>query len=195
MTKQLIGTAVTDENGIATLQYKCAGRGKFQITAESGALVSTPYPVLDALAYDTGIDGTATDIWTVPSDTTLTRGEEYSTWKKTVTSNKYLPKSFTATSDVCFEFEVYQVTGFRTSRIIQISNSDDSSTYYATLQDLGGLTENWVTVKLELKNGKVYLNGTDTGNTFSFTPSKFYFILYGTSMTEIRFRNFKAYPI
>lgn len=53
MAKELLGTAVTDENGIATFTYTGQGRGKMNIVAESGELVSETYTIDDCSYLDT----------------------------------------------------------------------------------------------------------------------------------------------
>lgn len=52
MAKQLLGTQTTDENGVATFTLTGTGRGKLNLIAESGGLVSQPVIVEDALFYD-----------------------------------------------------------------------------------------------------------------------------------------------
>lgn len=123
------------------------------------------------------------------------RGEYFSTWAKTVTGNKYLNNSLTGVSDVCFEFDFYQVTGGRSSRFIIVSDTSNTNIYYASLQDLGMETGTWNNIKIEFRGGKIYVNNVDTNKTYSTTPSMFSFCLFGESMTEIRFRNYKCYPL
>lgn len=53
MARKLIGTAVTDENGEATITYTGTGAGKLNIVAESGTFLSETYEVVDAIYYDT----------------------------------------------------------------------------------------------------------------------------------------------
>lgn len=48
----LVESATTGTNGVATFQYTCSGAGLKTITAESGTLVSQPYPVLDCTYID-----------------------------------------------------------------------------------------------------------------------------------------------
>ena len=208
--RKYIGYGYTNNQGIATLDYDATGTaitpsgylgtggGEIDIQAElhdDSTIVSGTLSVWDTIKYDNGTDSTH-NIWgTVPSDTTLTYGTEYATWSKTVSNNKYLSTSFTTTSDVCFEFDINQVLGGRTSRIMQISDSNDSALYYTSLSDIGMYAQTWNTIKIEFKSGKVYVNGVDTTKTYSGNPARFYFILYGSESTELRFKNFKCYNI
>ena len=57
MVKKLLGTAITDENGVATFTYTGTGAGKMNIVAESGGFVSETFVVLDTLFYDGMITG------------------------------------------------------------------------------------------------------------------------------------------
>lgn len=155
---------------------------------------SETYGVWDTIKYDNGTDSTH-NIWNVPSDTILNYGEEYATFTKSVTGNKYLSTSFTNSGDVCFEFDFYQAEGYRTSRFLQISDSTDTAIYYASLQDLGMYDKVWNNIKIEFIGGKIYANGVDTTKTYSSNPSKFYFVLYGSAFTELRFKNLKIYQI
>lgn len=61
MTKELIGTSLTDENGVATFTYTGQGRGKMNIVAESGELVSEPIEILDCTILEDEIS--ETKIW------------------------------------------------------------------------------------------------------------------------------------
>ena len=90
---------------------------------------------------------------------------------------------------------MHQVTGYRSSRIIQVADTDDNNIYYASLQDIGMYAQTWNTIKLEFKDGKIYVNGVDTTQTYSSIPSIFTFGLYGSEFTELQFRNVKIYPV
>ena len=60
MARRLIGTAVTDANGEATITYTGTGAGKLDVVAESGTFVSETYSIIDASFFDTGLlDSTA----------------------------------------------------------------------------------------------------------------------------------------
>ena len=58
MARRLIGTAVTDSNGEATITYTGTGAGKLNVVAESGTFVSQPYSILDTLFFDDCTDNT-----------------------------------------------------------------------------------------------------------------------------------------
>ena len=88
MAKQLIGTAVTNENGVATFTYTGTGAGKLNIVAESGSLVSETYEIWDYLVYDDGVHSEY-DKWTATGSPTIVRGNEYTeiTTNGTTTAN------------------------------------------------------------------------------------------------------------
>ena len=54
MAKRLIGSGVTDSNGVVSIPYTGTGKGKLQIVAESGTLISEPYEFIDATMNQTG---------------------------------------------------------------------------------------------------------------------------------------------
>ena len=68
MARRLIGTATTNSQGIATIEYTGTGAGKLQIIATSGDLTSETYQLTDALFLDNGtsettITGTVNEHW------------------------------------------------------------------------------------------------------------------------------------
>ena len=62
MARRLIGTAVTDANGEATITYTGTGAGQLNVVAESGTFVSETYSIHDCLFADRG-DGTLNSNW------------------------------------------------------------------------------------------------------------------------------------
>lgn len=54
MARKLIGTAVTDENGEATITYTGTGAGQVNIVAESGAFLTKIYEVEDCYWWEIG---------------------------------------------------------------------------------------------------------------------------------------------
>lgn len=50
-----LGTGKTNKYGVGVFDYTCSGAGKKEITGKWGSLVSEPYPVIDAMFYDSAI--------------------------------------------------------------------------------------------------------------------------------------------
>lgn len=70
MTRKLLGTAVTDENGEAIIEYTGTGVGKLHIVAESGTFSSNVITIND---YDPTIDSE-----TITNDENIIQDEESS---------------------------------------------------------------------------------------------------------------------
>ena len=71
MVRELLGTAITDENGVATFTYTGAGRGKINIVAESGDLVSETFVVLDCIYYDAVTSDTTSNYYINTNNATI----------------------------------------------------------------------------------------------------------------------------
>ena len=75
MAYRLMGTATTDSNGIATLTYTGAGRGKIQVVAiyEDNEYESAPIEILDCIIYDSmGTDTTSNYYCMTSSNNSIT---------------------------------------------------------------------------------------------------------------------------
>lgn len=205
MVKRLIGTGVTNSNGVATLNkdpnnqtisgYTGTGAGLVDIVAEctvdGSTVVSNSYEVLDAIFYDAG-DNTN---WYNNGDrfevTAVTDGKKL---KQNSSSNygNYIANQQDTTStpfatDTCFEFETSTTGAFRlyirngTSKYISIPTGDKA-------------------IKVLVSDSKIrwWVDGVEqnpnTPMDFNTDNFRVYFFC-STYEDELTFTNFRAYPI
>lgn len=149
MARRLIGTAVTDSNGEATITYTGTGAGKLNVVAESGTFLTKTYSVNDCVFYDKGTSGTPNPKWrkfsnssTISSTSnglTLSSGasdSEYFTPNPTnVSSSSYA--DFTIWDNFCVEFNVKGRVG---------GSASYSSDTQFQLRKTTGTTENVVII-------------------------------------------------
>ena len=63
----LIGSSVTNSNGVSFLDYECDGLGVRNVTAKNSSIVSETYNVLDALFLDVATTGKKNSNWNADS--------------------------------------------------------------------------------------------------------------------------------
>lgn len=149
------------------------------------------------LYSDIGTTNNHNDIWTVStSDTSFVRGDDYTTFSKTVTGNKYAHFDISEQS-ICIEFEVYQSSGYRSNIFFRVSSSTDPL-YQCTLQNISHYTGEWVKCRLTMKDGNVIFEDvTDSTkkhtSTYTGSIATVQFALLGSEFRELKFRNFKLY--
>ena len=85
MARRLIGTAVTDANGEATITYTGTGAGQLNVVAESGTFQSGTYPVWDTIVYDNGSAN-----YDITSNIEMTRIENGTSFVATATGTQYV---------------------------------------------------------------------------------------------------------
>ena len=199
MSRILIGSGNTDLDGLVTGEYTGSSKGRVQFVAynKERTLSSEIYEVMDTIKYDNGTDSTH-NIWTVSSDASISYGEEYATFTKSVTGNKYAQFDISEQS-ICIEFEVCQSSGYRNSTFFRVSSSTEPL-YQCALQNISHYTGEWVKCRLTMSNGTVtFEDVTDSTkkhtSTYAGSIAILQFALLGSSFTELRFKNFKIYPI
>ena len=192
MAKQLIGTAVTNENGVATFTYTGTGAGKLNIVAESGSLVSETYAIIDATYYDDGVTSPKTATWynqdnafSVSIDDTGTLLSCSATGLKSFFADgTNWSSSSKFTAPLCVEVDIESVTG---SDVVLAILSNVNPTISLTGRS---------TVKMIWDGSKVkkYIDGVLTGTTQNVTQTP---VAIGFRMTtgSVKYKNFKIYPI
>jgi len=190
--------ATTNSYGVATATYTCEGAGELTVQAMSGSVVSQPYSITDATYYDTGISGTASDIWYNQQNAVNTRGSEYS--EITENGGTAILRLKSANSidktNICVEFDVWQ-DGSTSNNFMSFVNTTVglySGTY--SLSQLNLQTETWNHIKLEIdNNGVVTPNGiTSAQKTLSINTDKMFFVfLTNGDITKIRFKDWRVY--
>ena len=208
MAKRLIGTATTDNNGVATLTYTGTGAGEVDLTAcyyeedTSSIIQSETYLIDDTEFYDLGTDSTHS-MFATSSTMTINYGSEYCSLSETTSgttgvavtdTDHYLP------SDCVFEFDFMQVDGARNYAMIYIRNKANSSSVSIVphLYDSGKQLNTWIHYKCEISGNKLYVYVDDATTPIERTLSSIdtnYRLYWSTSNTntELRFKNFKVY--
>ena len=204
MARRLIGTAVTDANGEATITYTGTGAGKLDVVAESGTFVSEPYEVLDCTFLDIATTGKKNSNWNKGSALTVSdpsdEGTTFSASSSTLNSGRYIATTG-LTGDFRVEFEMKSSYGVRFGVTNSTANMT-SSTYFMTLSEYTEFRE-W---KIECINGVltayIFHNGAwesltmsgDSADTSSTLYFAFAISASGTTYTGV-YRNLKIYPI
>lgn len=191
MARKLIGTAVTDENGEATITYTGTGAGKLNIVAESGTFQSEIYAVWDCKYYDNAILSDHNDSMWNMSSATFTRLDDYSSL---TTGTLWL---LNITDDCTIDFEIMQVDGVVGNGLFNIY--DNSGLTYFSLQHLGltnSVIGTWLNLRLRIVDGNATLSLIDDPtqsrtNALSDAPTRLRFFI--NNFTELRFRNVKIY--
>ena len=211
MAKELLGTAVTDENGIATFTYTGQGRGKMNIVAESGELVSETYDVLDCQFLDVATTGKKNEnyysntgnVSIQVTDTGAVFSSNNSNTANLLPNIGNTPSSIADVRDFeapfCVEIDIVEFTG--TTHQLGFNSADDGN-IGRNFSQLNITAPTHLTVKVgEEINGIKYCNYY-IGNNITPTwgkqingTSPFAVVLQSIATYYWKFRNFKIYPI
>jgi len=215
-----LGKGYTDENGIAHMAedadgqavsgYTGTGRGLTDVIASTddkdnikeSSLQSETYNVLDCVVYDGGtLDNHNDSMWTAQNVTFTPRQAEYTDIVKGTGSSLLVSSDLPIGSVI--EFEMRQIGGTTTNYILGLRQGTSFLGNGTRLYDLGANVDEWVRVKVELKDDGYAIatnlddtSKTDRVNSTAYTSNpKFAFWLSDTAITDLYFRNFKVYPI
>lgn len=179
MALRKIGEGVTDINGNCIIPYTGAGVGMLQMRGQyeedERVILSETYDVLDCYRYDSGTDPN-NNIWGIGYGT-LTRGTEYSTLKESATNDGIIAISNIPLTDYHIEVDIMQVDGTANRNILQILNNDYSPV-------TGGYRDGALG---EWKHFDIDFNDLAVNTRVRLITSN--------DCTELRFKNFKLYPI
>lgn len=198
-----ITSAETDKNGIATIPYVGTGKGMMTVEAHyyknGGIFLQETYEVWDTLKFDNGTSTSHNDIW---SDNTeaLTRASEYSTLKEGGSSNVILGLTIPS-SNIRIEFDLYQADGGNTDFFYQF-NQSGAYKNGGSVDHLGKSLNQWNHIVIDLPSSSGYHLLSDGVNTpvqrsmtWDTTSNILFRLWTAGNMTELRFKNFKVYPI
>ena len=206
MALRLIGTATTDNNGVAVLSngYTGTGAGEIDVVAKTEIddriFQSEPYTVWDTIAYD---DGTNTN-WSGGANLTKTSDNGVVTLKtsnaNSSTGKIYLTNDLTGDFEALIEAKLNQA--YTNSYAVTIGYMNGTS-----LSNMLLTTTDWTYFKLKRVNG-VYTGYYSTDNTnwteLTFTSDnagtgtvKFFIMIYNATGTEygMNYKNLKIYSI
>ena len=147
MARRLLGTAVTDENGEATIEYTGTGAGELHIVAESGTFSSNVITIDD---YDPIIDSA-----TITSDKNIIQSGE-SANLTVIGKDKHNELVNEDTFDLCEQFIVSKVSVDSTGIVQSGSNLDIKAKVNTSL---GGVPNN---VPVVFKKGEETLDTVQT---------------------------------
>lgn len=171
------GSSVTDSMGIAYLSYVGSGVGNIGLKAKCGSLVSETCSLLDCYKYDSGMSD-YNDIWTQSSQNVLIRDSsgEYSTIKETtIGTTAFVTITNIPLTDYRVEVDVFQVDGTQNEWFLTVLKQD-----YSSIRSADSKLNEWKHISLDLTN--IEANSRVRLST-------------GGTATEMKFKNFKLYPI
>ena len=164
------------------------------------------YTVLDCTVLDNCITDDHNDAtWDINTNATFTRGDSYTSYKQTNTSNTAIIYLLNLFDGCTVDMELKQVDGSYGNGIFNIYSSSTGLTYFA-LQNLGYTsTDNpvgeWIKLRLTIDGTSATLTNIDdptktkTNTWSSGTPNKLRFVLSSSTVTEFQFKSIKIYPI
>ena len=207
MAKRLIGTATTDNNGVATLTYTGTGAGEVDLTAcyedeDTGSRIQSEiYEVLDCKWYDFGTDST-NNIWLNSSTMTVNYGDDCATLTETTSGTTGVlvtdTNHYIQPNDV-FEFDFMQVDGSRVYAPIYIRNKTNGvSLSNFHLSHINQQINTWIHLKCQIIDTILYIyvddNPTPVERPMSNTDTDYRLYLNTpTDITTLKYKNFKVY--
>lgn len=202
-----LGYGTTDSNGVAHYTYTGTGAGEVDVIASldnpisEGSIVSETYSIQDLLAYDTGIDGTETNLYSVSGGLTKTVGSDgtlFSVSNGTSPTINFLDKRGTQYYLPTTPFEVnFDVVSQDVSLLVYYTDQDS---HYGSISMNNGFSVGH-TVKLKYNGSKIQIFYDDTASTsanVTFTSKARIYIIkaWGSGQSfNLKIKNFKAYPI
>lgn len=201
MSRKLIGTGITDENGEATITYTGTGAGRLNIVAESGTFTSKPHSVLDCMWYDEGKNETGkhNDIWRTVNSS-ISRNSNYTTITSSAQwGSAYLTggQSITAQVDlladndiICIEFDAVG-THIVGNQGFNIRWNDGTNHYWGCSNGEGH-------TKVYISHTEFYVIVEDIVKahyTNQNIPNAYLQSVASEPNMEVKFANLKIYPV
>ena len=206
MVLRLLGTAVTDANGLAVLPdgYTGTGAGEIDVVAKTEIddriLQSEPYTVWDTLMYDNIYTSSK---WTLGTNITEEDGDGYAIFKSSGSNSSngrsYSNATFTGDIEAIFEANITQnsswlfMFGFRASSNHSLAILNESGWKYCKIKRVNGVCTaykssdgvNWTALTM------------DSDNVGSATVSFELYIYSGvvTDPRTVQFKNLKIYSL
>lgn len=218
MARRLLGTGITNSNGVATLDtapdgttalthsYTGVGAGKIDVVAESGSLQSEPYVLTDCLIFDdctSEVSGrwyNYNNVLTVSyasGGVTVTKPSDdgtsarYLYYNDPTISTTKIGGYNTLTTPMCIEFDCSSITG--SVQLVFV----DNATPTANQRFIDMTATGHYKIILDGSTVKVYLDGTEiTTTSLALTGSNTQFRLgFNAPDESITFNNLAIYPI
>ena len=147
---------------------------------------------------DTGIEGTATNIYDNVTANALTRTTEYTSLKEVTTGTDVVAYISSLPSAFVMDFELYQVDGATGGGIISI-HSDTTYKNYFSLSHISETVGKWLNLRLYVSEGTAILLNKDNlkytrTQTFTGTANRVR-LSTGSDNSELRWKNVQVHPI
>ena len=194
MSRRLIGYAVTDENGIATVNYTGVGDGELDIVAETGGEVLFDYKGVGGTEKDVFVYNT-TDIQ-VSSSSTGTVVSNISNNGRTFWANFRNTSTDTGSewnAPFTVEFDVVGYTGTASNIVFQLTQVSSSTTVNRNFNNLGITSNNHIKVVWDGSTVTWYVDGVQNGSSNSFNRTNIDVRFYINGATSFTFKNFIIY--
>lgn len=199
MARRLIGTATTNSQGIATIEYTGTGAGKLQLVAESGSLQSGVYDLLDCTVLDRGKSGTSgTDYVNLfTSMDGITRGTEdthvYIDRSSLSSAANRSTAQYSINTGVCIEITLTEITTINQLCVTPYAGSTAGS------RRAVNPTTTTSKVKFEITptSIKTYLDDvlSETFVESGLTSFVFQIRTAGNTIDDFKYKNLAIYPI
>lgn len=211
-TYRFCGHGITNNNGIATLDYDANGNplqnsglvgtgvGELDIVASlddpnsisDSSLQSETYSIIDATFVDNGVSTDHNDTgWNKTNlPDTLDRTDGTKIEQVDTSTGAFYYRSQSTTDNICIEFDAYLTTNGVAFFSFRQNSTNVKAIYGTQLADYEANA--WNHIKLEVKNGNYYLNGSTTGVSLSTWNRLFLSAYNGYYM---KYKNFVIYPI
>ena len=204
-----LGYGTTDENGECKLDhdangdsishsYTGTGAGKIDVVASldspssisDSSLVSETFSLYDCIKYDTGIQGSATNIYT--NTTYLDRTSEYTNITDDSSNTTFIYVEISG--DVAIEFDA-NVNVADANPFIAIANGG-TVVGQKSQTNLGTVDDRWIHYRIEIKdNVATYTNDYSAISTTSNLTAYTRFRLRKAVGETFKFKNMMVYPI
>ena len=198
MANRLLGTGVTDANGVASMTYTGVGAGKLQIIAETENISSDEYELIDAIWYDRATINNHNTWNTQNLGDNLQYTDDYTTYcwdgENSTFGSLIIRNAISDVSLVTFEMDMQCSTSLNYN-IFTLRALGGGIKLYYTLNDFQLNDGEWHHIKISIQglqstlevDGTVIRNKNITDNTW------YAFQLQSSDTVITCFKNFMVY--
>lgn len=196
-------TGITNNNGLASIEYFGNGIGQTNFTVKCGNFVSQPYIVYDCLKYDDESKAYENSIWTKgnnSSNANFIRQTGYTEFSEITTGTDIVLYTLIDHS-VAIEFDVQLVGTDYAQSLGALGQSQNANTRANIILPQSIRDGNWHHIKITFTNGTgtiAFDNGSASAltiNNYDSTLNMYFRFVTNNGITGINFKNWKCYPI
>ena len=200
MANRLLGTGVTDANGVASMTYTGVGAGKLQIIAETENISSDEYELIDAIWYDRATINNHNTWNTQNLGDSLQYTDDYTTfgWNGNSSSGAMILRNVvTDVSFVNIEMDIkYQINTNENPNVFTLRALGGTLKLYYRMNDLNLNDNEWHHIKISIRGltSTLEVDGVTIGNK-NITDNTWYAIQLQVSVLDalLSFKNFMVY--